>query len=446
MNNPKIIAVIPVYGRTSLLPFTIKRLLEKNKLFKVICCGNKEEDKKVCLESGAEWVQIKNNPLGNKWNKGFEYAEQFDPDGILFVGSSDWISQNWIPDAWKFLENDEYQMVGKKTFLMVDINILTNKSYYCKWNGYLNKRRANEPIGIGRLISRKFLQAIKYKPFLSSANKSMDYFMYQNCIRRKFKVKLIDDEEDKYMFLSLSTNAWMNKHKFFRHYSSCIIRKNRQIIPLVYNNFLNHITTALNNNMAVYQIYTSLLVHLGSILGARNTQLTVGHHSYLSTSLISKEKISLIEKEFPEINNFSDSFKKPNVLNFYKTNITLDGASVTTKNRIEQQQAYENWFYSVNSRIINTAATGSSTSFLRVSANPVNRKMIHSYWQNILNRTTPKVNIGAGNFILDEIILDLDKTFSESESITNYTIDNITSKIIRKYDLINLANKRIYNS
>ena len=45
MNHPKILAVIPVYGRTSLLPFTIKRLLEKNKLFKVICCGNKEEDK-----------------------------------------------------------------------------------------------------------------------------------------------------------------------------------------------------------------------------------------------------------------------------------------------------------------------------------------------------------------------------------------------------------------
>jgi len=416
MSHPKILAVIPVYGRTSLLPFTIKRLLEKNKLFKVICCGDKKEDEIACLESGAEWVQIKNYPLGNKWNKGFEYAEQFDPDGILFVGSSDWISQNWISDAWKFLENDEYQMVGKKSFLMVDINILTNKSYYCKWNGYLNTSRTNEPIGTGRLISRKFLQAIKYKPFESSANQSMDYFMYQNCIRRKLKVKLIDDEEDKYMFLSLSTNAWMNKHKFFRHYSSCIIKKYRQIIPLLYNNFLNHITNALNNNMAEYQIYTSLLVHLGIILGARNTQLTVGYHSYLSTSLISNEKISLIEKEFPEINNFSDSFK------------TLDGATVIMKNHIKQQQAYENLFYSVNSRIINTAAMGSSASFLRISANPGKLEMIHSHWQKILNGIQPAVKIVGENYIIDEIILDLSKTFSESKSITNYTIDNITNK------------------
>ena len=196
MNSPKIIAVIPIYGRELLLPFTIKRLLEKNKLFKVICCGDRESDKNVCLASGADWVQVENNPLGNKWNKGFEYSKQFDPDGILFVGSSDWISQNWINEAWNYIKNDDFAMVGKKDFYMVDIPI-DGKIKYCKWLGYESNERANEPIGIGRLISRKFLEAIDYTPFEKNANNSMDYFMYKKCLNKNFKVKLITD--DKYI-------------------------------------------------------------------------------------------------------------------------------------------------------------------------------------------------------------------------------------------------------
>ena len=107
--NPKIIAIIPVYGRASLLKYTIRRLYNKNKLFKVICVGNEKLEKSICLQENGIWVEHANKPLGKKWNYGFTCAKKYNPDAILFVGSSDWISSDWIEKAYPYCQ--EYGIV-----------------------------------------------------------------------------------------------------------------------------------------------------------------------------------------------------------------------------------------------------------------------------------------------------------------------------------------------
>jgi hypothetical protein len=91
----KVVAVIPVHGRLPLLPHTIKRLYRKNDVYKVICVGDGLAEKAICLEAGAEWVPFRNKPLGAKWNAGFIEAKKYDPDAVLYVGSSDWLSNDW---------------------------------------------------------------------------------------------------------------------------------------------------------------------------------------------------------------------------------------------------------------------------------------------------------------------------------------------------------------
>src|SRR5688572_7366782 len=93
----RVAACLAVQGRLPLLRYTIKRLFEKNKVDRVICSGDQPEDRKLCESLGAIWVQARNNPLGNKWNKSFQEAAKYNPDACVFVGSSDWISDNWIP-------------------------------------------------------------------------------------------------------------------------------------------------------------------------------------------------------------------------------------------------------------------------------------------------------------------------------------------------------------
>lgn len=302
MDNPKIIAVIPVYGRELLLPFTISRLYNKNKIFKVICCGNLETDKKICLENNAEWVQVDNKPLGKKWNKGFYEAKKYAPDAILFVGSSDWISENWIQINYKYLP--EYGMVGKRSFTMIDVPV-NDPISFCHWEGYPNNHRPGEPIGIGRLISKKFLEKINYEPFKNDADCSMDYYMYKICLEQGEKVKLINSDDS--FFLSLSTNAWINKHIYTDHFVASRIK------PQCFEKISKY---CLDNKIKSKSVILLVLYYYFISLKSIYT------HVYSSTFSLSFEKEQRIFKEFTELNPFIKNIK--NLKKFHETDIKID--------------------------------------------------------------------------------------------------------------------------
>ena len=297
--NAKIIAIIPVYGRTKLLPFTISRLYTKNKLFKVICCGNLKEDKLVCESAGALWVEIPNRPLGRKWNAGFKLAETFDPDAILFVGSSDWISIDWIPRAYKYIENENYGMVGKNDFSMVDIKTNGNIKYN-HWYGYQSDRSL-EPIGIGRLVSRNFLKSINYLPFEPEKDNSMDYFMYKKCLEQNFKVKLLKNDS---IFLSISTNAWINMHKFCYHWLGCLNYGsiNLLLIQLYKDTILSFKKNDYDSIECNILICLFLISHMESFKSKINDWALYANGSQI-------HNIKQYENEFPEIQKFSEAIK-----------------------------------------------------------------------------------------------------------------------------------------
>lgn len=212
----KIIAVIPIKGRLPLLKYTIRRLYEKNGIEKVICVGETEDEKELCEEEGALFIKHANNPLGAKWNAGFKKARDFRPDACLFVGSSDWVSDNWLQYIEPHLE--EYDLIGKPDFSLLDIKREGQKSTYrfCQWPGYIDPARQNEPIGIGRVISARVLDKLQWQPIRIDLNNSIDWSMYKNVLAVQGKVKLLKTEE--IHSLSLSTNQWGNMHKFEDHY------------------------------------------------------------------------------------------------------------------------------------------------------------------------------------------------------------------------------------
>jgi len=205
-----IVAVIPVHGRRSLVKYTIERLLKKNGCSAVICVGDNAEDQITCTKAGAMWVQFANQPLGAKWNAGFVAARNLAPDGVLFVGSSDWVSDNWLSMADLL---DKYDLIGKPDFYLLDIS--NGNKRMCHWPGYTGPREG-EPIGIGRIISARVLEKIGWKPFDDYAIKSMDHTMYKK-IEEHGKICCV--ELGKYKSLSISTNAWPNMHKFEDHWN-----------------------------------------------------------------------------------------------------------------------------------------------------------------------------------------------------------------------------------
>jgi len=210
VSNYKIVAVIPVHGRLPLLKLTIERLYKKNKVHKVICIGS-ENEKNTCLHAGADFIEHENKPLGRKWNAGFQKAKMYEPDAVLFVGSSDWISDNWIDYMAVYLK--DFDLIGKPDFNLVDYG---HQLRACHWPGYTDHRRANEPIGIGRLISARVLNKMNWQPMEDKLDSSLDWSMYQKVLNLRGNVKLI--KSDSIQSLSLSTHQWENKHKFEDHW------------------------------------------------------------------------------------------------------------------------------------------------------------------------------------------------------------------------------------
>jgi hypothetical protein len=207
-----IVAVIPVHGRLPLLKYTIRRLIEKNKVFKVICVGS-EDERETCENEGAEFILHENSPLGKKWNAGFMAAKKHNPDGCLFVGSSDWISDNWITHCSKFM--NDFDLIGKPDFYLLDYG---KKFRMCHWAGYNDFRRRDEPIGIGRILSKRILDKMDWKPMQDKLESSLDWSMYQRVLGFGGRVKLISTDEIK--SLSLSTDKWSNKHNFESHWAN----------------------------------------------------------------------------------------------------------------------------------------------------------------------------------------------------------------------------------
>jgi hypothetical protein len=213
----KVVACLAVHGRLPLLEHTIRRLYLKNGCHKVICSGDGLEEKQLCESLGAIWVAHSNKPLGAKWNTSFQKAKDYDPDAVLFVGSSDWVSDNWISVMHPHVE--QYGFVGVPGCYLADIGETIR---LCNWKGYkgYRKDREDESIGIGRMLSRRLLDAIGWQPFNHTLDNSLDRSMKDNAAKHGFVDWMINDERLK--ALSISTNKWANKHQFAMHWTGMI--------------------------------------------------------------------------------------------------------------------------------------------------------------------------------------------------------------------------------
>lgn len=221
----KVIAVIPVLGRGPLVKLTIQRLLHKNGCDKVICVGHDPKDREICLDSGAIWVEHKNKPLGAKWNAGFVKAKQFSPDACLYMGSSDWCSDNWLQLMRPYLVR--HGMIGVPGMHLLDVGETLRA---CKWDGYTGSR-ADESIGIGRLLSRELLDKMHWLPFNSAIDNSLDRSMKDNARILGYQDYMVRD--DRLIALSISTNQWNNKHVFNHHWQNFLPSKRMDAQELI---------------------------------------------------------------------------------------------------------------------------------------------------------------------------------------------------------------------
>lgn len=239
--NYNVCAIITVHGRVQLVKQTIRRLLLKNNLLIIICVCSNDEDVKALSGELVVIVMHENKPLGEKWNAGFIEAKKYNPAACLFVGSSDWLSDNWVSSLLPLM--DKYDMIGAPGCHFLDIKE-TNKFRALNWGGYLGER-SNESIGIGRLLSARILNKLDWKPFSDNKDGSLDYDMFLRVKKAGGKAAMVSHPE--LISLSISTDLWRNKHSFEDHVSGVLKRNSLHIKDV--KGFLN------TNFPEAYQIF-----------------------------------------------------------------------------------------------------------------------------------------------------------------------------------------------
>jgi glycosyltransferase involved in cell wall biosynthesis len=189
----KIVAVIAIHGREQITLKTVLRLKQQTyPLTHVVLIGDTPKEQKLAEITGSIFVRYPNQPLGAKWQAGMDFARQLDPDVILILGSDDWLSDNWCARMMQEIDAG-YDLVGKQQIFFLHVGPEGKK--LIRWDGYKdNKEREGEPIGAGRLISRKLLDRLNWSWFAPKLLGGLDKFSYLRAVANGGTVKLVTDE------------------------------------------------------------------------------------------------------------------------------------------------------------------------------------------------------------------------------------------------------------
>ena len=187
-----------VYRRPEVWPYfvrSIHRLQEANPGHKIITIVAYSENERAHIQAaGFYGVRVPNRPLGKKLNAAMSRAVPTNPDFVLCLGSDDLVSEN-ILDAYL---KDPRDLTGVQDGYF--LHMPTGRMLY--WGGYVGKR-AGETAGMGRMLSRRLLEKLKWKPWADHLNRNVDSSFWKKAARFSPRIKTLNCRRDKIMLLDL---------------------------------------------------------------------------------------------------------------------------------------------------------------------------------------------------------------------------------------------------
>jgi len=174
---------------------SVQRYWQDHGIHTVIAGSEGVHTREMCLDAGAGYIEVPNEPLSGKYNKAIMTAyANYNPDGFIVLGSDDFMNDEIINKYLSLIELG-YDFAGFKDCYYYDAK--KKQGYF--WNGWTVSHRRGESIGMGRLLSRNALTLLGGRPW-SKGNRGLDWIMTQRL--KKFK-KL------KRMTLSMKDNNYV---------------------------------------------------------------------------------------------------------------------------------------------------------------------------------------------------------------------------------------------
>lgn len=190
-----IMILLPIWGREKITELCLSNLFELKGRhdIEVICIVSEQWAKIRAFEYGFKYVEVENFPLGNKMNKGVEYALKFDFDYLMNLGSDDLIDDRIFELYEPYIEAKE-KMFGINKVSFFDIKTKKIKRFDYK-----------HMIGAGRMIRKDVLKA-KHPIYSAEKNKCLD----DNSAWNMFGTKMIeiDCDDDIIVDIKSDENIW----------------------------------------------------------------------------------------------------------------------------------------------------------------------------------------------------------------------------------------------
>ncbi len=123
----------------------------------VYVVGSEGEQSKLLADlHGAHYLEFPNKPLGKKWNAVLSQAREADPDGVIVLGSDNFVTDTLLL-AWAHALDLGVEYAGVLDAFMYSVEL----QQLIHWPGYDKPERAGEPVGSARLYSRSLLEKLK---------------------------------------------------------------------------------------------------------------------------------------------------------------------------------------------------------------------------------------------------------------------------------------------
>ena len=164
--------------------------LKKYNILPLIVGSEGIKSKSLAKEYELAYIEYPNEPLGAKFNTGMKVLRGMDY--VMILGSDDIISDSYME---LFLEgmNLGYDLIGT----LDAYYYLPQKNELGYWKGYEVKQRLGETIGMGRTLSKRILDRVKWQPWGADLNRGLDGSMMSKIRKlkpRQLKIKMTDSD------------------------------------------------------------------------------------------------------------------------------------------------------------------------------------------------------------------------------------------------------------
>lgn len=216
----RIVIATTLWRRPEIEALTLERLhsvavLDRQHTAELVAIGSEDEDgtnpRKRAEAAGFTYFDRPNSPLGAKHQAILEVVKTWQIDGVLIMGSDNWLDDGALTQYAAALEREQADVLGVLDCYFVN----TRDGRTMHWPGYRpNTPRHGESIGAGRLYTREALEHVGWELWDRNANAGLDRGATQrlHAAGAKMVAKPQHELDVRLIDLKSKVNLWSFKH------------------------------------------------------------------------------------------------------------------------------------------------------------------------------------------------------------------------------------------